>query len=144
MRANDCIGYTALFLSTENMYLAEFPDLPGCFSQGDTLEEALCHAQEALATYYAEKKGILPPASSLEVIRNANPNAIVQIVAIDTARYIAKPLRTVKKTLTVPEWLNDLAEKYHVNFSKVLRTALISYLNNLDAISPYDKSMLND
>ena len=144
MRANDCIGYTALFTNTENKYLGEFPDLVGCFSQGDTLEESLCHAQEALATYYSEKKGDLPPASSLETIQNANPNSIAQIVAIDTTRYIAKPLRTVKKTLTVPEWLNDLAEKYHVNFSKVLRTALVSHLENLDSLSAYDKRMLND
>lgn len=139
------IAYAALFKKVENgKYFIEFPDLVGCFTQGDTFEEALCRAQEALAIYYAEKKGNLPAASSLEIIRNTDPNTIVQMVAIDTDSYIVKPLRTIKKTLTIPEWLNELAEKYQVNFSKILKNALISYLKNLDSISPYDRKLLNE
>lgn len=145
MIINDCIGYAALFKKVENeKYFVEFPDLTGCLTQGDTLEEALCHAQEALAIYYTEKKGELPLASDLETIQTENPDSLVQIVAIDTSNYIVKPLRTIKKTLTIPEWLNELAEKYQVNFSRILKTALISYLKNLDSISVYDRKLLND
>lgn len=145
MIINDFIGYAALFKKVENeKYFVEFPDLTGCLTQGDTLEEALCHAQEALAIYYTEKKGELPLASDLETIQTENPGSLVQIVAIDTSNYIVKPLRTIKKTLTIPEWLNELAEKYQVNFSRILKTALISYLKNLDSISVYDRKLLND
>lgn len=139
------IGYVALFTKAENEeYFVEFPDLVGCYTQGSTLEEAVCHAQEVLAIYYVEKKGELPPASTLQSIQNANPNSVVQIVAIDTANYIVKSVRAIKKTLTIPEWLNELAEKYKVNFSQILKNALISYLRNLDSISSYDRKMLND
>ncbi len=51
------IGYVALFTKTEDgKYFVEFPDLPGCLSQGDSLEMAICNAQDALAIYYQEKK----------------------------------------------------------------------------------------
>lgn len=139
------IGYVAMFTKTENeQYFVEFPDLIGCYTQGSTLEEAVCHAQESLAIYYLEKKGELPPASTLQSIQNANPNSVVQIVAIDTEKYIVKSLRAIKKTLTIPEWLNQLAENYNVNFSQILKNALINHLRNLDSISSYDRKMLND
>lgn len=139
------IGYVAIFTKTENeQYFVEFPDLIGCYTQGSTLEEAVCHAQESLAIYYVEKKGELPPASTLQSIQNANPNSVVQIVAIDTEKYIVKSLRAIKKTLTIPEWLNQLAENYNVNFSQILKNALINHLRNLDSISSYDRKMLND
>lgn len=139
------IGYVAIFTKTENeQYFVEFPDLIGCYTQGSTLEEAVCHAQESLAIYYLEKKGELPPASTLQSIQNANPNSVVQIVAIDTEKYIVKSLRAIKKTLTIPEWLNQLAENYNVNFSQILKNALINHLRNLDSISSYDRKMLND
>jgi predicted RNase H-like HicB family nuclease len=145
MSIDGLIGYAALFTKAENeQYFVEFPDLPGCYTQGNTLEEAILYAQGALAIYYAEKKGELPTASTLESIQNKNPNSVVQIVVIDAASYIVKPLRTIKKTLTIPEWLNELGEKYQVNFSQILKTALISYLNNLDSLSPYDRKMLNN
>lgn len=139
------IGYVAIFDKTEDgQYYVHFPDLEGCYTQGSTLEEAVCHAQESLAIYYREKKGEVLPASTLQSIQNANPDSVVQIVALDTEKYIVKSLRTIKKTLTIPEWLNQLAEKYNVNFSQILKNALVNHLRNLDSISVYDKKMLND
>lgn len=139
------IGYPAVFTKAENeQYFVEFPDLEGCFTQGDTIQEAVYRAQEALAIYYLEKKGELPSASALRAIQDENPNSVVQIIAIDTDNYIVKSQRAIKKTLTIPEWLNELSEKYGVNFSHILKNALISYLRNLDSISAYDRKMLND
>lgn len=145
MTIGEILGYPAIFMKVDDgKYLVKFPDLKGCITQGDTLESAICMAQEALAIYYAEKKGELPPASSLETIKNENQGSIVQVVAINADSYIIRPLRAVKKTLTIPEWLNKLAEKYQVNFSGILKNALIEYLKNLDSISSYDRKMLND
>lgn len=134
------IGYVALFKIVEGKYIVEFPDLQGCFSQGDTLEEAICKAQEALAIYYENKNGRLPSPSSLSSIQQANPNVIAQVVVFS----IAKPLRAVKKTLTIPEWLNTLSEKYQVNFSQILKNALIDYLKSLNSLSPRDRIILDD
>lgn len=141
--SNGLIGYPALFRQVESKkYYIEFPDLEGCYTQGDTLEEAICRAQDALAVYYSAKKGELPPASDLKSIQNRNTDTIVQIIVVDTNGYIVKPVRTVRKTLTVPAWLNELAEKYQVNFSQALKTGLINHLKNLDSISSYDRKML--
>lgn len=145
MSVKGYIGYPAVFEpDTDGRVFVEFPDLEGCYAQGDTLEAALCNAQEALAIYYTESQGNLPQASDLHAIQLDHEDKIVQVVAIDTDQYMVKPLRTIKKTLTLPEWLNDLAEKYHVNFSRLLKNALINYLRDLDGISSYDLKMLND
>ncbi len=140
---NGFIGYVAVFiLVNKGKYFVEFPDLPGCFSQGDSLEMAICNAQDALAIYYQEKEGRLPLASDLASIQRKNSNALVQIVAIDTDNYIVKTSQTVKKTLTIPKWLNELSIKYDVNFSQILKDALIDYLKKLARISSYDKKIL--
>jgi hypothetical protein len=36
--------------------------------------------------------------------------------------------RAIKKTLTIPKWLNDLAEENRVNFSHILQDALMNHL----------------
>ena len=135
------IGYVALFFKTKDKYYAEFPDLPGCYSQGDSLEQAIYMAQNALTIYYQEKKGELPTPTDIQIIQQKNPDRIAQMIIID---HVVKPLRSVKKTLTIPEWLNILAEKYNLNFSKVLKNALISQLDSLDTLSEHDRRLLND
>lgn len=140
MPANKIIGYAAFFEQIDGgKYLVEFPDLPGCFSQGDSLEEAIYNAQEAMMIYYTEKRGELPKASDFKSVQKANPNIIIQVITLN----VSKPVRAVKKTLTIPEWLNTLAEKYQVNFSQILREALIDYLKSLSSLSQCDKIMLD-
>ena len=140
----DIIGYVALFtLDDESRYFVSFPDLSGCYTQGDSLEEAICNAQEALAIYYCEKEGELPAASKLSVIQSQYPDKITQLIAINTQKYLPKSLRTVKKTLTIPEWLNLLAEKYQVNFSQILKNALIEHLQNTKSLTAYDLSLIH-
>lgn len=138
------IAYAALFTKTEGKFVVEFPDLEGCFSQGDTLEEAICSAQGALAAYYFGNEGSLPEARKLESIKEENPDVFIQIVAVNTDDYIKKSVKLVNKTVTIPEWLNDLAIKYHVNFSRTLKTALIYYLRELDSVSSNDRKLLNE
>lgn len=138
------IGYIAIFKRSEKgLYFVEFPDLPGCFSQGTTLEEALCNAQDALAVYYAENEGKLPAATSHLSVRESMPNTIVQMIAVDTNRCFRKSKRIIKKTLTIPEWLNTMAEKYQVNFSQSLKNALILQLRNMEEVSSYDRRILD-
>ena len=138
------IAYAALFTKTEGKFVVEFPDLEGCFSQGDTLEEAICSAQGALAAYYFGNEGSLPEARKLESIKEENPDVFIQIVAVNTDDYIKKSVKLVNKTVTIPEWLNDLAIKYHVNFSRTLKTALIYYSRELDSVSSNDRKLLNE
>ena len=146
MNESSIIAYPAIFESEENgAYTVSFPDIDGCLSQGETFEEALINAQEALAIYLHEMAGELnAPSSILEIIKQ-NSGAIVQMVCVDLSKYKLKKADTkyVRKNLTIPEWLNDLSEKYDVNYSFVLKNALIECLKNDEKVTEWDKIILN-
>lgn len=123
--------YPAVFHKEDGSYWAEFPDLPGCQSVGDTLEEITLSASEALGLYlYSLKEdGIVPsPASDIENIKH-DKGSFVSLVSCNLEQY-EKRTKSIKKTLTIPEWLNEEAEKRHLNFSSVLQQALLEQLNS--------------
>lgn len=147
MNDSSIIVYPAIFELEENqIYTVKFPDLEGCFSQGNTLEEALINSQEALAIYYYEKKGELKSASNIFEIKKLTSKAIVQMVCVNLKTYSLKRINAkfVRKNLTIPEWLHDLSQKYDVNYSSVLKEALIEHLKNNSKVSTYDKILLNN
>lgn len=106
----------------------EFPDLDGCFSEGTTLAEAITNASDALGGYLCSlmDRGIDVPAAS--DVKNVDSGSdFVTIIVTDPLAY-KRSTKSVKKTLTIPEWLNEEAEKRHINFSSVLQKALISMI----------------
>lgn len=112
-------------------YSVRFPDLSGCVTEGDTLEEALVMAREALELhlYGMEEDGqpIPQPTPPQSVI--LPPGAFVTLVEVWMPPIRDEMAnRAVKKTLTIPKWLNDLAEERHVNFSHLLQSSLRQYL----------------
>lgn len=124
------ITYPALFHEEDGKYWVEFPDLEGCLTNGDTVEESYKKAKEALG-FYLDKEGdvyerIINKPSEVKDIVNANPGLLVMLVEYDSLEYAKKyKTKAVKKTLSIPEWLNDLAVKQNINFSNVLQEALI-------------------
>lgn len=121
--------YPAIFHHEENAYWAEFPDLVGCQTFGDTIEEALDGAREALEAYaisLIESKEPLPQASEADTL-TAESGCFVSLVDIDLSAYFKKN-KAVKKTLTIPEWLNEAAVEKGINFSAVLQDALMAKL----------------
>lgn len=119
--------YPAIFHKEENSFWVEFPDLDGCQSFGDSLEEVYENAGEALSAYCVtllEQKQILNPPS--DVYHVAVPqDAFVSLVEAN----LIKKSHAVKKTLTIPSWLNDIAQQQGVNFSGVLQDALMEKLD---------------
>ncbi len=116
------IMYPAVFHKEDNAYWVEFPDLCGCQSYGDTLGETMENAKEALAAYcitLIDEKRKLPKVSELEEI-----DADGGIIALVETN-LTNLTKSVKKTLTIPAWLNKAAEERHVNFSDTLQKALI-------------------
>ena len=116
------IVYPALFHHEDSGFWVEFPDLDGCLTQGDNAYESLENAREALAGYYVsrcENNLPIPPATPIEKI-TVSEDAFVQLVDADLLPFS----RSVKKTLTIPSWLNDAAEARSINFSQVLQRAL--------------------
>jgi len=115
----------------EGGFNVRIPDVPGCFTQGDTLAEAIYMAQDALAmmiVYYEDHGKEIPASSSLEDIKSGK--VIVSYVLADTDQWRRNnDNRAVKKTLSIPSWLNAKASRAGVNFSQVLQEALVSKLS---------------
>ena len=120
--------YPAIFTAEENnAYSVYFPDLEGCYTCGDNLEDALYMAEDVLAfTLYDYEKGAqkVPDASELQAIET-NDNEFVNYITCDTFEYRKRHNnRAIKKTLTIPEWLNEEAIAKGINFSQVLQDGL--------------------
>lgn len=124
--------YPAVFTKEETGYSVSFPDVPGCFTSGETLEEAVEMAKDALCLmiYELEEEGAtIPVASPVNDVPH-DENSFVSLVGCDTLAYRRFfDNKAVKKTLTIPSWLNDMAERANVNFSGVLQEALKAKLN---------------
>ena len=119
--------YPAIFHKEDNAYWVEFPDLEGCNSCGDTLEETMENAQEALGLYLValmESDQELPVASDIVDVVSDD---IVSYVSADVDKY-RRSTRAVKKTLSLPEWLAVEAERRNISLSKVLQEGLKSQL----------------
>lgn len=124
--------YPAIFEKEKDGYTITFPDFPECITEGDSLEEAYSMAFDALGLciedYKANKK-LLPQASNPNNIKTNN-NSFIAIIEFDLLSYERKHSnKAVKKTLTIPSWLNTLAEEQHVNFSSILQQSLKEHLN---------------
>ena len=123
--------FVAIFNYEKDGISITFPDLPGVFSSAETTEEAIKNANEILGLVLydmemANKK--IPRATSLEKVKcEKNEKTVLVNVWMPLVRNELDE-QAVKKTLTIPQWLNKLAETQNVNFSKLLQTALKEYL----------------
>ena len=122
--------YPACFYPCEEGgYTVVFPDLPGCVTEGDTLAEAMEMAVDASSGWLltsVEENNQLPKASNIKnVIPDEYENGFVSLIGVDLDEYSQKHgNKAIKKTLTIPAWLNTIAEDNNVNFSQVLQSAL--------------------
>ena len=136
--------YPACFFKEESGYSVVFPDLNWLSTCGDTFEEAMEMAIECLAGYLhtCQMDGdTIPKPSKLS---DLNPQTIakelgtdtlicesfVNMVSVDVALYAKEHFeKSVKKTLTIPVWLNNAALEKGINFSQVLQDALKAQLH---------------
>lgn len=121
--------YPAVFTKEDDgKYSVIFRDLEGCYTCGDNLEHAIEMAEDALALvlYGYEADGREIPAPSDPETIKVDPNEFVNYVKCDTLEYRKMyNKKSVRKNVTLPEWLNEEAEKLELNFSQVLREALM-------------------
>lgn len=122
--------YPALFHKEDGAVWAEFPDLEGCQTYGENANETLKLAQEALEGYalaLLENGESLPAPSDIMDIQT-DENSFTSFVQADLSLYL-KSSKAIKKTLTIPEWLNTQAVQQGINFSQVLQEALLTKLH---------------
>ena len=135
-------AYPACFFKEESGYSVVFPDLNDLSTCGETLDEALRMAVDCLAgyLYWRKKVGAAAPAPSpVDAIRLADvadelevpmDGAFVNIITVDVEEYAKTHFeKAVKKTLTIPAWLNTAALEQNINFSQVLQDALKAQLH---------------
>lgn len=120
------IFYPAICHFEDGGYWCEFPDLKGCFTQGDTENELMENAKEALSCHienFLEKGENLPKPSKITDLKLKEKD-FATFVECD----ISAIGKYIRKNVTLPEWLSHRAEKQGVNFSQVLQEALIKKL----------------
>ena len=120
--------YPAIFSKIDEGYFVDFPDLENCFTQGKNMIDSIELAEDVLNIMLIDmedKKQSLPQPTDINLIK-LKENSVISLVKADTVQYRKENSnKAIKKTLTIPSWLNEAAEKQSVNFSQVLQDALV-------------------
>lgn len=121
--------YTAVLTPNEDRskYFARVPDLPGCITSGKDLPDAIDMITDAASGWLvvAEDEGmpIAPPTDQKDIPHEEN--AILSVINIDTLKYRAETdTRAVRKNVSLPAWMANMADHRHINCSQVLQDAL--------------------
>lgn len=124
--------YPAVFDYAEDGISIEFPDLPGCFSCADTDEQALLMAEEVLGLYMenleSDGETIPEPTVLKDLLVDGNQKTVLISVWMPLVRKAINN-KSIKKSVTIPQWLDMMAREQDINFSYVLQEALKRELN---------------
>lgn len=119
--------YPAVFHPNgDGSFTITYPDLPGCISEGKSLGNAMYMAQSALTQwieYLTDKKQDIPMASGLGCIET-EPGEFANLIRADI-----KDGRAVKRTVSIPKWMDDKVAESGLSLSRVLQDALKERLN---------------
>ncbi len=123
----DTYIYPAIFDFADDGISIEFPDLPGCLPCADTIENAVKNAKEAmmLHLYGMEEDGDeIPEPTLFNEIKTEKNQSVLLVEAFMPPFRAKQHKKFVKKTLSIPAWINAEAEHAGFNFSQVLQDAL--------------------
>lgn len=119
--------YPAIIHKEDSSYWGEFIDLDGCFSQGDSIEEIITNLEESMEGYLLsliDRNIKIPTASDINTL--SVEDGFLSLISINFDS--AKLSKSIKKTLTIPYWLNERAIDKNINFSKALQDKLIEMI----------------
>ena len=121
--------YPAIFVEDDGKIGVDFPDIKGCHTFGDNLADAMEMAKDALEMMlvsYEDDGQEIPTPSKIKDIKT---KGFISYVLADTNEWRREfDSRAVKKTLSIPSWLNSMAERAAINFSQTLQEALCQKL----------------
>lgn len=126
-------AYPAIFTPEEKgLFSVDFPDLQGCYTSGNDMADAVDMAQDVLClTLYdleQDKKPIPKASKPQEIVTTGDQ--FISIVSVDTETYRRYyENKSVEKTITIPVWLYEQAERANINFSGIMQEALKSHLH---------------
>lgn len=145
---NNLNMYTAVIKKcSDNSFYGFFPDFKDeeCSASASSLSEIIKRLQISLTMHtkiYIEHERTLPEPKEYYDIQKLYPNCIIQLISIDESLIIMKNTRPVKKTLSIPAYLDELGRKYGLSFSSVLKDALLAKLRNQNNLSDQERRML--
>ena len=124
--------YPAVFTPEENgQFTVNFPDLESCYTCGDDLVDALYMAEDVLAMTLVSYENNSTPIPTPSKKLSLEDGEFQNFIACDTDSYRKQNMnRAIKKTLTIPEWLNEKALAQGINFSQVLQEALLEKIGS--------------
>lgn len=125
--------YPAVFHYEDGKYSVEFPTLKGCLTEGDNFNEACIMAEDALGEWIDSQEDIgndIPTPLEIDEIFKQYPNEKVIAIGYDEVEWKEKHSnKAVRKTVSIPEWLDKKATKEGLSLSKILQSALKRELN---------------
>lgn len=127
MKEKDHFVFPAIFYKDGDYIGVRFPDLPGCHTFGDDLDDALCMARDALGGHLLSLDDAgdpLPGPTPFTDVKARKGETVVLIEIWLSILRLEDRERAVKKTITIPNWLNKRAIEAQVNFSSVMQEAL--------------------
>lgn len=130
MKTINFVAYPAIFHYADDGITVTFPDLEGCITCGHTQEEAFKMAKEALGLHlydFEENYKPFPKPTAITDIK-VDKNEVICLIEVYLNAFRNEFKKSMKKTVTIPRWLNDAAEEKGINFSKVLQNGLKEYL----------------
>ena len=124
-------AYPIIITKDTDFYVVSIPDFQ-IGTQGETLAEAMEMARDAIGMcgcYMQDEKKDIPMPSAMESVTK-NTVDILSLVDVDFDEYRRKhEMRTVRKNVSIPSWLNEEAESANINFSALLQKAIKSELH---------------
>ena len=127
MQTRNTYTFPAILTYEDDGISIEFPDLPGCLPCADTTEEAAKNARDAMGLHLWGMEIDNDPIPNPTAINKLklSPNEIpLMVEAFMPPIRERQSNRYVKKTLSIPAWLNAEAERLGVNFSQLLQASL--------------------
>lgn len=124
--------YSALFTQDGGKYFARVPDLPGCISSGHDLKDAIEQISDAASGWLvvAEDEGLAIPEATPQELLAHSPGDVFSLIQVDTIAYRAMTdTRAVRKNVSLPAWMADLADKRGINCSQVLQEGIRARLD---------------
>ena len=116
--------FPAIFTFDGKYYTVDFIDFKGCSTFGNSIQNAYEMAQEAMGLFLDDFTHFPGPTTDFNNI-HLETNQFISFVSIDMDEFRKKyNNKAVKKTLSIPAWLNNLSEKNNLNFSQILQEAL--------------------
>jgi predicted RNase H-like HicB family nuclease len=126
--------YTAIFtpIDDESGYYAKVPDLPGCITTGKNLSDAINQITDAMSAWLvvAEDEGLNINSATPQSQLKSSDSDICSLIFADTIDYRAKTdNHAVRKNVSLPCWMANLADKRGINCSQVLQDSLRALLD---------------